>query len=86
MNKLVRDPAPRFVPTKFDRDLIRNYAWESGNGLGRSKSLISSLSASLTNHVSHERTRPRSSPKIRPHQVWMRSDKNCARESSNDVR
>ena len=23
MNKLVRDPAPRFVPTKFDRDPIR---------------------------------------------------------------
>ena len=23
MNELVRDPAPRFVPTKFDRDPIR---------------------------------------------------------------
>ena len=23
MNKLVEDPAPRFIPTKFDRDPIR---------------------------------------------------------------
>ena len=23
MDELVRDPAPKFVPTKFDRDLIR---------------------------------------------------------------
>ena len=36
-------------------------------------------------HVSHERTRPRSSPKVRPYQVWPRLEKNCTRESGNGV-
>ena len=40
---------------------------ESGNRLSRSKWFISSLSAHLMSHVSHERTRPRSWPKVRPY-------------------
>ena len=38
-----------------------------------------------TSHVCHERTRPRSCPKIRPHPGWPRPDRNCARESGNGL-
>ena len=36
-------------------------------------------------YVSHERTRPRSCPQVRPYQVWSQSEKNCSRESVNGV-
>ena len=58
----------------------KNCTRDSVNGLSRSKQLISSLSAHLTSSVSHERTRPRSCPQVRPYQVWPRSEKNCTRE------
>ena len=61
----------------------KNCTRESVNGLSRSKQLISSLSAHLTSNVSHERTRPRSCPQVRPYQVWPRSEKNCTQESVN---
>ena len=61
----------------------KNCTRESVNGLSRSKQLISSLSAHSTSRVSHERTRPRSCPQVRPYQVWPRSEKNCTRESVN---
>ena len=35
------------------------------------------------NYISHERTRPRSCPQVRPYQVWLQSEKNCSRESVN---
>ena len=61
----------------------KNCTRESVSGLSRSKWLISSSSAHLTGSVSHERTRPRSCPQVRPYQVWPRSEKNCTRESCN---
>ena len=59
----------------------KNCTRESLNGFSRSKQLISSLSAHLTSSVSRERTRLRSWLKVCLHQVWLRSEKNCTRES-----
>ena len=63
----------------------KNCTRESVSRLSRSKWLISSLSARLTSYVSHERTRPRSCPQVRPYQVWPRSEKDCTRESVNGL-
>ena len=63
----------------------KNCTRESVNELSRSKQLISSLSAHLTSSVSHERTRPRSCPQVLPYQVWLRSEKDCTRESVNGL-
>ena len=51
----------------------------------RSNSLIRSLSVHLMSYVSHEQTRPRSWTKVCPNQVWPWSEKNCTRESANEV-
>ena len=32
-------------------------------------------------YVSHEQTRPRSCPQVRPYQAWPQSEKNCTREN-----
>ena len=45
--------------------------------------LISSLSAHLMSYVSHERIRPRSSPKVHPYQIWRQSKNNRTHESGN---
>ena len=82
MNELGWHLGPRYVPTKFDHNRGRN-APDSSNGISRSKWLISSLSTHLMDHVSHERTRSRPWSKVRSHQVWPRSEKNCTWESSN---
>ena len=58
---------------------------ESSNGLGRPKSLISSLIAHLTSYISHERTRSRSDPKVRLNQVRSRYEKNCTQDSANGL-
>ena len=63
----------------------KNCTRESVNGLSSSKQLISSLSAHLTSSVSRERTRPSSCPQVRPYQVWLRSEKDCTRESVNGL-
>ena len=78
-DELVRDLAPRCVPTKSGRDRRRIAPGRALTGIV----LISLLSAHLTSSVSHERTRPRSWPQVRPYQVWPRSEKNCTRESVN---
>ena len=36
-------------------------------------------------YVSHERTRLRSCPLVRPYQVWPQLEKNCTRESVNGL-
>ena len=38
MNELVRDPAPRFVPTKFDRDPVRTAPVRAVTMLGNARS------------------------------------------------
>ena len=74
---------PQVRPYQVWPQSEKNCTRVSVNGLSRSKQLISLLSAHLTSSVSHERTRPRSCPQVRPYQVWPRSEKNCTRESVN---
>ena len=85
MNKLVRNLAPQVRPHQVRPRSEKDCTRESVNGLRRSKQSISSLSAHLTSSVSRERTRPRSCPQVRPYQVWLRSEKNCTRESVNGL-
>ena len=59
-------------PYQVRRRLERKCTRESANGLGRSKSLISSLSTHLTSYVFLERTRPRSWPKVHRYKVGPR--------------
>ena len=52
---------------------------------GQVKSLISLLSAHLTSYVSHERTWPRSGPKVHTYQDGPRSERNCTQESAKGL-
>ena len=83
MNELGRDLVPRYIPTKLGRD-PRIIA--PGRTVTGSKSLISLLSTRLTNcAISHDRTRPRSCPKVHPYLLRPRSEKNCTRENRNGI-
>ena len=76
---------PKVHPQQVWPGTEKNCTRDSGNRISRSKWLISSSSTHLTSHVSHEQTRPRSWPKVCPHQVWLWSEKNCTRESVNGL-